>query len=42
MTDCDLDFAREERQGFPEVIYGEFKSITQLHAILKKFQIKME
>lgn len=34
MNDHDLDFGREERLGFPEFVYGEGKSPTQLAGIL--------
>jgi NCAIR mutase (PurE)-related protein len=33
--DIKIDFTREGRQGFAEVIYGEGKSLTQLLAIAK-------
>lgn len=37
-TDGDLhiDFAREERLGFPEIIYGEHKSADQLQRIVRQ------
>lgn len=33
-----VDLHREKRQGFPEVIYGEGKSVEQISAILKVIQ----
>ena len=33
MDDLNLDFTREERQGFAEVVYGEMKSADQLERI---------
>lgn len=34
MSDIDLDFQRQDRQGFPELVYGEFKSADQIVRIL--------
>jgi len=34
VNDITLDFAREERLGFPEIIYGQHKSLAQLEQIL--------
>ncbi|MBF0196392.1 MAG: nickel pincer cofactor biosynthesis protein LarB [Planctomycetes bacterium] len=34
----NLDLNRQERQGFPEVVYGEGKSKDQITAICKKFE----
>jgi NCAIR mutase (PurE)-related protein len=33
----DLDLTREARQGFPEVVYGESKTVHELSAILAAF-----
>ncbi|WP_255452359.1 nickel pincer cofactor biosynthesis protein LarB [Sporosarcina sp. ANT_H38] len=33
---CKVDFDREKRQGFPEVIYGEGKTVEQIQAIMSK------
>ncbi|HOO78147.1 MAG TPA: nickel pincer cofactor biosynthesis protein LarB [bacterium] len=34
MNDLDLDFDREERLGFPEIVYGEFKTPEQIRRIV--------
>ena len=34
---AELDFTREDRCGFPEVIYGESKSVESLRVIIKDF-----
>ena len=34
----DIDFQRQSRQGFPEIIYGEAKTLSQLHAIILQHQ----
>ncbi len=34
MNEIDLDFQRQERQGFPELVYGEFKSAVQIAIII--------
>ncbi|MBF0441937.1 MAG: nickel pincer cofactor biosynthesis protein LarB [Oligoflexales bacterium] len=38
MTVCEIDFEREERQGFPEFIFGESKSLSQLVEIAGTFE----
>lgn len=37
MRDTDIDFDRPGRLGFPEIVYGEFKSPEQLRAIAEAF-----
>ncbi len=34
-SDVTLDFARESRLGFPEVVYGQHKTLIQLERILE-------
>lgn len=34
MNEIDLDLQRQSRQGFPELVYGEFKSADQIVRIL--------
>ncbi|MDF3131033.1 nickel pincer cofactor biosynthesis protein LarB [Kiritimatiellaeota bacterium B1221] len=38
--DVTFDFSRRERLGFPEIVYGESKSIDQLQRILQQCQEK--
>ncbi len=38
MKDLNLDFSREERQGFPEVVYGEGKDLDQLQQICLSYR----
>lgn len=33
-TDIEFDFSRRERLGFPEIVYGEAKSVDQLQRII--------
>lgn len=37
MNDVRLDFARESRLGFPEIVYGQHKSSAQLERILATY-----
>lgn len=37
MSDTDIDFERSDRLGFPEIVYGEFKSPAQLQRIAERF-----
>ena len=37
MSAADIDFQRNERLGFPEIVYGEFKSVDQLRQIAAAF-----
>jgi len=37
MSPADIDFQRRERLGFPEIVYGEFKSVEQLQHIAAAF-----
>ncbi len=37
MNDIDLDFARFERIGIPEIVYGQHKSIEQLRVIAGRY-----
>lgn len=36
----DIDMSREERLGFPELVYGEFKTFAQLKEIAEEFKKK--
>ena len=38
MSDFEIDHGRQERLGFPEVIYGEGKSEDQLEGILEEYR----
>ena len=38
MDDYNLDTNREERLGFPEVVYGSSKSVDLLRRILNEYQ----
>lgn len=38
MNDVNLDFAREARLGFPEIVYGQHKSLAQLERILGTYR----
>ncbi|MBL6989066.1 MAG: nickel pincer cofactor biosynthesis protein LarB [Bacteriovoracaceae bacterium] len=42
MIEYDLDFNRKDRLGFPEVIYGEYKSTKQLLEIIDQFILQKE
>ncbi len=36
MIEIDLDLERRDRQGFPELVYGEFKTADQITRILEQ------
>jgi NCAIR mutase (PurE)-related protein len=38
MSDVQIDLSRRERMGFPEIVYGEFKTPDQLRRILAVFR----
>jgi NCAIR mutase (PurE)-related protein len=38
MSEINIDFGREERLGFPEIIYGAQKSVEQLESILDHYR----
>jgi NCAIR mutase (PurE)-related protein len=38
MSEINIDFGREKRLGFPEIIYGAQKSIEQLESILDHYR----
>ncbi len=40
MNDIHIDFDRTARQGFPEIIYGEYKTIDQLVNIVGQYNEK--
>ena len=40
MNDIHLDFDRTARQGFPEIVYGEYKTIDQLVHIVGQYKEK--
>ena len=40
MKEHEIDHSRNERLGFPEIVYGEFKTVTQLKAIVLEYEKK--
>jgi len=40
MNEIELDFQREERQGFPELVYGEYKTAEQISEIIQQHREK--
>ncbi len=40
MKEHEIDHTREDRLGFPEIVYGEFKTISQLISIAKEYTEK--
>ena len=40
MKEHEIDHSRNERLGFPEIVYGEFKTTTQLKAIISEYEQK--
>jgi len=40
MNEIDLDFQRQERQGFPELVYGEYKTTEQISQIIGQHREK--
>ncbi len=42
MNDVDFDFQRESRQGFPEIVFGEGKSVDQLLRIAEELLEKQQ
>ncbi len=40
MSDVNLDWSRDERQGMPEIVYGEGKSVEQLRRIIGQYQTR--
>ncbi len=42
MSEHNLDHSREERLGFPEIVYGEFKNTAQINAIILEYQSRKQ
>ncbi len=42
MNDHHIDFERKDRQGFPEFVYGEAKTLEQIAEILELFRQKQQ
>jgi NCAIR mutase (PurE)-related protein len=40
MNEIDLDFQRQDRQGFPELVYGEYKTADQISRIIGEHREK--